>query len=208
MLPLQCNGTQLIKNTLVNKFALFLLLTGCAGFLNKIPERDVYRYTDLYQHQYNITLAYGEISDTSWVLDSSGKEIEVLKWKYHEKGVLSIDTIVGRNEGLKDSNSCDTNKNKSCRRSTESILKVIRKETPKLKGVYNKYLYGTSFGGKVTVQFKIDPEGNVRYLYIKGNTTGVHDFALDVLKKINTWKFEKVEGQSLDVVTVPFTFSP
>lgn len=92
-------------------------------------------------------------------------------------------------------------------RSTESILKVIRKQTPRLRHTYNDYLRNVSFKGKVTLTFGIAPDGRISYLFPIGDTSGKPRFVQAVMKVVHRWKFEPVDSRAMDVVTVPFTFS-
>lgn len=188
--------------------AVLAVMAGCAEIFRTVPETETYAYSDLYAHEYRITLRKGKISDTSWLLDTAGQQLEVLKWNRSHSGKDSIDTlVVFRNDGGKVDN-CKPGPGIICQRSTESILKVIRKATPGLKHTYNSFLRSYRFGGTLTLQFKINPAGEIRVLYLLGNTTGQHDFGIAIMKIVNTWKFEKVDAASFDVVTVPFTFTP
>src|SRR4051812_43832094 len=85
-------------------------------------------------------------------------------------------------------------------RTTESILKVLRKNTPDLRHTYNKYLKTHWFGGKVTFQFVIRPNGKIKFIYLLGNTSGDHDFALSLLEAVNQWSFEETQSTLCDVV--------
>lgn len=92
-------------------------------------------------------------------------------------------------------------------RTTESLLKVIRRRTPTLRHIYNSHLRPNRFRGKVTLKFAIRPDGGISYLLVLGNSTGNHRFARDVANSIQRWRFEAIETKSNDIVTVPFTFS-
>jgi hypothetical protein len=92
-------------------------------------------------------------------------------------------------------------------RTAESILKVIRKRTPNLRHRYNRYLAASRFNGKITVYFGIRPDGGIGYLLPIGDTSRRPRFVRDILNEIQGWKFPAVDAESMDIVTVPFTFS-
>jgi hypothetical protein len=96
----------------------------------------------------------------------------------------------------------------SGRRPTVEILKVIRRRIPGLRQAYNHYMYPRRLTGKLTLVFAIRPDGYLHYLIPIGDTTRHPEFAVAVLNSIKDWKFVAVLGRSLDIVTIPFTFSP
>lgn len=196
----------------MNKFgflALFLVsMVGCAGFLKRIPDAENYEYSDIYHHRYKLRLKNGNIDDTSWITDSSGLPIETLKWWFNGKEKPKIDTILKNQAVISQQDSCTPTGSSNCQRSIESILKVIRNEVPKLKNTYDSYLKRYRFGGIIRLMLKIGPKGEIKYFYLLGNSTGSHEFALEVLKLVDSWKFEKIDNKTFDIVTVPLTFSP
>ena len=91
-------------------------------------------------------------------------------------------------------------------RSASQIMKVVRKETPRLKSIYNSYLKKRSFDGKVRVKWSIPPSGDVENAEIVEATTEYPEFEKAILEDIKQWKFQ--DGYSgKTTVTVPFTFS-
>jgi hypothetical protein len=92
-------------------------------------------------------------------------------------------------------------------RTTESILKTIRRHTPDLRHTYNAHLANSRFGGKVTLRFRIRPDGSLDYVLPTGDTTGKPRFVRDVITRIQDWRFQAIDRTSMDIVTVPFTFS-
>ena len=97
-------------------------------------------------------------------------------------------------------------------RSASQIMKVVRKETPRLRPIYNRYLKERyysgkdSFAGKVTVKWSIPPSGDVENAEIVEATTEYPEFEKAILEDIKQWKFQ--DGYSgKTTVTVPFTFS-
>lgn len=95
----------------------------------------------------------------------------------------------------------------SGQRSTESILKVIRRYTPELRHTYNAHLRRSRFNGKVTLTYAIAPSGLVTWIHPVAETAGRPHFARDVVAKVQRWRYESVDSRADDVVTVPFTFS-
>jgi antitoxin component YwqK of YwqJK toxin-antitoxin module len=92
-------------------------------------------------------------------------------------------------------------------RSTESILKTIRRHTPDLRHTYNAHLANSRFGGKVTLQFRIRPDGSLDYVLPIEDTSGKPRFVRDVITRVQDWRFQSIDMTSMDIVTVPFTFS-
>lgn len=91
-------------------------------------------------------------------------------------------------------------------RSASQIMKVVRKETPRLKPIYNRYLKKRYFDGKVTVKWVILPSGDVGDAEIVKATTEYPEFEKAILEDIKQWKFhDGYYGKT--TVTVPFTFS-
>ena len=97
-------------------------------------------------------------------------------------------------------------------RSASQIMKVVRKETLRLKPIYNRYLKERyyngkeSFAGKVTVKWSILPNGDVEKAEIVSATTEYPEFEKAVLEDIKQWKFDSA-AYGKTTVTVPFTFS-
>ncbi|MBR3071652.1 TonB family protein [Fibrobacter sp.] len=91
-------------------------------------------------------------------------------------------------------------------RSASQIMKVVRKEAPRLRSIYNSYSKKRSFDGKVRVKWSIPPSGDVENAEIVEATTEYPEFEKAILEDIKQWKFQ--DGYSgKTTVTVPFTFS-
>lgn len=92
-------------------------------------------------------------------------------------------------------------------RSASDVMKVIRKRTPGLRHVYNKYLkMKPGFAGKVTFKFVIAPGGEIISINIISSTTGFGKFDNEIRSSISRWTFGTVKSGNT-TVTVPFTFS-
>ena len=93
-------------------------------------------------------------------------------------------------------------------RSAEMIMAVVKVNTPnRLKPLYNDFLRTKpGFGGKITVKFKILPDGNVETGEIVGTTMNFPEFEKAVLDDILQWKFDAGDYSNC-TVTIPFTFS-
>ena len=93
-------------------------------------------------------------------------------------------------------------------RSAQKIMEVVKANTPnRLKPLYNNFLrVNPSFEGKVTVKFKILPDGNVETGEIVGATTNFPEFEKAVLNDILRWKFDAGDYTNC-TVTIPFTFT-
>lgn len=92
-------------------------------------------------------------------------------------------------------------------RSVSDIMKVVRKRTPGLRHIYNKFLKKKSgFSGKVTLKFTIAPSGEVITNVIVSSTTGFDEFDQEIKKAVSGWGFDKIKSGNT-TVTIPFTFS-
>ncbi|WP_290761645.1 TonB family protein [Fibrobacter sp. UBA4297] len=93
-------------------------------------------------------------------------------------------------------------------RSAQKIMEVVKANTPnRLKPLYNNFLRTKpGFGGKITVKFKILPDGNVETGEIVGTTMNFPEFEKAVLDDILQWKFDAGDYSNC-TVTIPFTFS-
>lgn len=92
-------------------------------------------------------------------------------------------------------------------RSASDIMKVVRKRTPGLRHIYNRFLKkNPGFQGKVTLKFTIAPGGDIISIAIVSSTTGYAEFDSDVKNAVSRWTFNKVKSGNT-TVTIPFTFS-
>lgn len=92
-------------------------------------------------------------------------------------------------------------------RSKASIMRVIRSRMPGLRHVFNKALKEKpGFQGKVTLKMTISPSGKIIKISKVSSTTGYSSFDNQVLKRVKSWKFEKIKSGNT-TVTIPFTFS-
>jgi hypothetical protein len=169
------------------------------------PAFEKYEYSDIRGNKYSIVLRKGKISDSSFLYSEKDSLIESIDWNKSDSIKTKPDSANAKPKSKIDSTT--KGPDSSGQRSTESILKVIRDNTPHLRKAYNKHLRLRTFGGKITLRFRIAPSGNIASLYLIGNTTGNQAFSMDVIKEVDAWKFDSVSQKSDDVVTVPFTFS-
>ncbi len=92
-------------------------------------------------------------------------------------------------------------------RSKASIMRVVRRRSPGLRHIYNKYLKKhPGFAGKVNLRFTIAPGGKIIKISIVGSSTGVRGFDNEVKNKVRRWKFERIKSGNCEV-TLPFAFS-
>lgn len=92
-------------------------------------------------------------------------------------------------------------------RSVSDIMKVVKRRTPGLRHIYNKFLKKRpGFSGKVTLKFTISPGGEVIVNTIVSSTTDYDEFDQAVRKAVSGWTFDKIKSGNT-TVTIPFTFS-
>ena len=92
-------------------------------------------------------------------------------------------------------------------RSSENIMEVVKVNTPnRLKPLYNNFLLRKpGFEGKISVKFKILPDGKVESGEIVSATTNFPEFEKEVLHDVLQWKFDAGNYKNC-TVTIPFTF--
>ena len=94
------------------------------------------------------------------------------------------------------------------KRSAGSIDDVVKKRTPDLKKIYDKYKENkTGFGGKVTLKFTIDSNGDVASISVESSTTKDSTFDEVIKMAVSTWNFGRIAKGHNTTVTIPFTFS-
>lgn len=94
------------------------------------------------------------------------------------------------------------------KRSAGSIDDVVKRRTPDLKKIYNKYKENKpGFGGKVTLKFTIDSNGDVADISVESSTTNDSTFDEVIKMAVNTWNFGRIAKGHNTTVTIPFTFS-
>lgn len=93
-------------------------------------------------------------------------------------------------------------------RSSKKIMEVVKVNTPnRLKPLYNNFLRANpGFEGKISVKFKILPDGNVETGEIVSATTNFPEFEKAVLNDVLQWKFDAGDYTNC-TVTIPFTFT-
>ncbi|MCF0224041.1 MAG: TonB family protein, partial [Fibrobacter sp.] len=92
-------------------------------------------------------------------------------------------------------------------RSVTDIMKVVKRRTPGLRHIYNKFLKkNPGFAGKVTLKFTIAPGGEVIQNTIISSTTGYGEFDQEIRNAVSGWNFDKIKSGNT-TVTIPFTFS-
>ena len=94
------------------------------------------------------------------------------------------------------------------KRSSAKIMEVVKANTPnRLKPLYNDFLRtNPNIEGKVTVKFKILPDGKVETGEIVSATTNFPEFEKAVLNDILQWEFDAGDYTNF-TVTIPFTFA-
>ena len=91
-------------------------------------------------------------------------------------------------------------------RSSEDIMKVVRRCIPGLRFKYDKFLETKpGLQGKVVLKITIDPEGLVDDISIVSSNTGSSEFDGEIKTTVSRWKFSKVED-GYDWVTIPIIF--
>lgn len=90
--------------------------------------------------------------------------------------------------------------------SAADIMKVVKQRTPSLRHIYNNFLKKKpGFYGKVSLNFTVDPGGDVISISVVSSTTGYGKFDDEIKKAISRWKFSKVDFGNT-TVTIPFEF--
>ena len=94
------------------------------------------------------------------------------------------------------------------KRSAGSIDDVVKKRTPDLQKIYDKYKENKpGFGGKVTLKFTIDSNGDVASISVESSTTKDSTFDEVIKMAVSTWNFGRIAKGHNTTVTIPFTFS-
>lgn len=94
------------------------------------------------------------------------------------------------------------------KRSTSSILAVVKSRSPGLRHLYNQHLRQyPGLQGKVSVRFSIDARGMVVSAALEGSTTGLPAFDQAILAAVRSWHFEPVKHLGVEEVLVPLQFS-
>lgn len=92
-------------------------------------------------------------------------------------------------------------------RKASEIMEIVKTEMPELRHIYNSHLLAKRFNSKIKLTMQIFPNGKVSYIYPQSfNPNAPLQFTLDIVDKIMTWDFGKIdEGNT--VVTIPFSFT-
>ena len=89
--------------------------------------------------------------------------------------------------------------------SVSVVYHVIRRRSPGLHHIYNKYLKKKpDFSGTVVLKIKITLDGFVESAGIDSSTTGYDEFDEEVRKAVSRWNFGKKQIQG--TFKIPFTF--
>jgi hypothetical protein len=119
-----------------------------------------------------------------------------------------IDSSLNRsviNASAKKSKKADS----SSTRKVSEMMEVVKRETPKLRKIYNQYLKKRTFVGKIYVEMLISADGSVLTVFPKKFETDYEvppEFVEEICIKISSWKFAKIK-QGNTTVTIPFSFT-
>lgn len=92
-------------------------------------------------------------------------------------------------------------------RSRNVLMQIVKAETPKLRFIYNQYLKKRPrFSGVITVKFKIDRDGIVRWASIVSSTTNYSEFDNVILREICSFIYPRIRS-GVTTVSIPWTFS-
>jgi len=93
-------------------------------------------------------------------------------------------------------------------RSMDAINQVMTRYENRIKRIYELMLKrDPMLGGKLIVQFTIQPDGSVTDVIVNQSTTNNPTFDKRVLSEIQKMEFSPIEGGSPVEVTFPFVFS-
>jgi hypothetical protein len=89
----------------------------------------------------------------------------------------------------------------------EVIRDVVRRHHGGLKRCYDAALAGRpAFVGKVSLEWVIDPDGEVARVSVVSNTTGSDELADCLLHQVASMHFPRPQGGEAEVVSYPFVF--
>jgi TonB family protein len=92
-------------------------------------------------------------------------------------------------------------------RSQAAIQRVVKRETQRLKRVYEGWLKrDPALQGRLSIKFVILPSGSVTNVSIVVTTTNNPEFDETIVRYISRWQFPPVEGSSPVEVVYPFVF--
>jgi hypothetical protein len=196
---------------------LSLLLCGCASISRTVPPTDEYEYRDSSGKAYHYTLSEGVISGVSSLVATTGDTLESLRWKFEtavlpKEGWKSVqyfrtDTLFAANPIRESEEGCKLSKDNEVR-SPKDTRAVMARDWPQMGSVYRKYLKTHWFGGQIIIRFAIRPDGQIENMYLTGNTSGDHDFALAILGMAEKWKFKEIRSGCLQRISQTFDFRP
>jgi TonB family protein len=92
-------------------------------------------------------------------------------------------------------------------RSKAEILAIVNAGMPNLTNIYKKHLnLKPGFSGKVTIQFTVDPNGDIINIAIVSSTTGYPEFDNAIKDAVATWKWKPIKKGGNTTPTIPFNF--
>lgn len=93
-------------------------------------------------------------------------------------------------------------------RSAADIMKTIRQHTPELRHIHNEFVkIHPGLHGKITLKFRIAPSGDISRITILSSTTSFYKFDREIVQSTSRWKFNSVNSNENDIMTIPFTFA-
>lgn len=91
-------------------------------------------------------------------------------------------------------------------RTKEQVGGAIREHRDAIQTCYETYGGDTAHQGRVTVKFLIEPDGRVKQIVLRENTTGLTALPCCIADEFRSWQFPPPGGGGLIVVTYPFVF--
>lgn len=123
---------------------------------------------------------------------------EVKTYELAKKG----DFIIQKPESIEGAASSNS------KRDPQAINLVVASHRASIKMSYEKFLKrDPNLKGKIAIKITIAASGSVSSVVVVENTTGNHEFELEVVRKIQLWQFEPVTDGDV-TVSYPFVFTP
>ena len=193
------------------------ILCSCAGLFNTIPDREEYEYKDIDSSSYRLELFKGDISGICRIIGKTGDTLESIRWtrrdsvqrtpfwksvRYYQRDTLFLGELPKR-----EMDACDRDVRKR-KRGIEDYAKVVERSDKDLAETYYRFSKVHRFGGQVEFRISVLPSGRVGRIYLLTNTSGDHDFALELLRIVNNLKFPPIESGCREEIIIPTHFLP